>query len=315
MIVGIDVAKATFDAAFEVEGRLEHRQFEYTPEGMSALLAQTPKDAHYVMEATGVYHARLALFLHEAKRRVTVVNPLIIKRFAQMQLARVKSDKADAKLVRQYALTHALTVWAPTPTAILELTQAHRWLDDLIGERTRLQNREEAHLHQGNPSAFVQAQMAASFTHLNAQIKACERHLEALVQQFFPKLYEHLCSIPSIGPKTAIELIIAPDGFRRFQSIKALAAFVGLSPTTYRSGTSIKGKGTIAKFGQARLRQLLYLCSWTAKRCNPACRVLHARLHHAGKPPKVINIAIAHKLLRQAFAVAMSDCAFSPERG
>ena len=131
MIVGIDVAKATFDAAFEVEGRLEHRQFEYTPEGMSALLAQTPKDAHYVMEATGVYHARLALFLHAAKRRVTVVNPLIIKRFAQMQLARVKSDKADAKLVRQYALTHALTAWSPTPTAVLELTQAHRWLDDL----------------------------------------------------------------------------------------------------------------------------------------------------------------------------------------
>lgn len=313
MIVGIDVAKASFDAAFEVEGRLQHRQFEYTPVGVSALLAATPPDAHYVMEATGVYHARLALWLHEAKRRVTVVNPLVIKRFAQMQLARVKSDKADAKRVRQYGLTHALPAWSPTPAAVRELAQAHRWLDDLIGERTRLQNREEAHRHQGQPSAFVQAQMAASVMHVDTQIKACERHLEARVTQFFPKLYERLRSIPSIGPKTAIELIIATDGFRRFKTTKALAAFVGVSPTTYRSGTSMKGKGAIAKLGQARLRQLLYLCSWTAKRCNPACRALHARLHHAGKPAKVINIAIAHKLLRQAFAVAMSDRAFSPE--
>ena len=75
---------------------------------------------------------------------------------------------------------------------------------------------------------------------------------------------------------------------------KALSAYTGVSPTTYRSGTSVQG----------RARQLLYLCSWTAKRCNNACQTLHTRLSEAGKPPKVINNAIAHKLLRQAFAVA-----------
>jgi len=30
MIVGIDVAKASFDVAWEAEGRARHRQFEYT---------------------------------------------------------------------------------------------------------------------------------------------------------------------------------------------------------------------------------------------------------------------------------------------
>jgi hypothetical protein len=30
-----------------------------------------------------------------------------------------------------------------------------------------------------------------------------------------------------------------------------------------------------------------------------------------GKPPKVINIAIAHKLLRQAFAVATKNMQYS----
>jgi len=110
-----------------------------------------------------------------------------------------------------------------------------------------------------------------------------------------------------------MELIIITAGFSRFADIKALGAYIGVSPTTLRSGTSVKGQGSIAKLGQGRMRQLLYLCSWTAKRCNPACRALHARMKAAGKPPKVINIAIAHKLLRQAFAVAQHNTTFSPE--
>lgn len=313
MIVGIDVAKGSFDGAWEANGRPRHQSFEYTEAGFAALLEATPADAHYVMEATGVYHARLALWLYEAKRRVSVVNPLVVKRFAEMQLSRVKSDKADARLLRAYGLAHEVAPWAPAAAEILELQQAHAWLDDLIRERTRLMNRTEAHRHQPKPSSFVSAQMAAHEHALEQQIEACERHLEALVKKFFPELYERLLTIPAIGPKTAIELIIITHGFRRFEDIKALSAYVGVSPTTYRSGTSVKGQGTIAKLGQGRMRQLLYMCSWTAKRCNPACRALYVRLKTAGKPQKVINIAIAHKLLRQAFAVARSNGPFLAE--
>lgn len=65
--------------------------------------------------------------------------------------------------------------------------------------------------------------------------------------------------------------------------------------------------------GQGRIRQLLYVCSWTARTYNPACNKLYQRLKTAGKLPKVIGIAIAHKLLRQAFAIATKNTTFSPE--
>lgn len=313
MIVGIDVAKASFDAAWEAKGRAEHRSFAYTQAGLAELLAATPAGSHYVMEATGIYHARLALWLYAAKRAVSVVNPLVIKRFAQMSLARVKSDKADAALLAHYGRTHALAPWAPAAAEVQELQQAHGWLDDLIRERTRLANRLEAQAHVPRPSAFVAKQMAARKAALERQIKECEHHLEQLVKKYFPELYACLTTIPSIGKKTAIELIIVTHGFTRFEDIKALSAYVGVSPTTYRSGTSVEGRGRIAKLGQGRMRQLLYLCSWSARRCNPACQLLYARLKQAGKPKKVINIAIAHKLLRQAFAVAKSNTPFMPE--
>lgn len=313
MIVGIDISKATFDAAWETGGEARHQCYEYTDEGIAALLAQTPEDAHYVMEATGIYHARLALRLYESGRGVSVINPLVIKRFAQMQLSRVKSDKADAALIRRYGVRHELALWMPESSEVLELQEGHSWLDDLIRERTRLCNRQEAHAHRPRPSAFVKKQMTAQLVQLDNQIKACERHLEVLVKKSFRELYERLLTIPSVGPKTAIELIIVTDGFNRFEEVKALCAYIGVSPTTFRSGSSVNGRGAIAKLGQGRMRQLLYLCSWTAKSCNPACRALYERMKVAGKPPKVINIAIAHKLLRQAFAVATTNRPFSAE--
>lgn len=313
MIVGIDVSKKWFDAAWRLDGQGRHQRFEYTDEGIGQLLEHAPEGALYVMEATGTYHARLALRLHESGRRVSVVNPLIIKRFAQMQLLRVKSDRADAELIRRYGEQQSPAPWLPVTAEVLELQQAHGWLDDLIGERTRLLNRREAHGHHAKPSAFVLSQMAAQLTQLDKQIKECERHLEVLVKKSFPELFERLLTIPSVGPKTAIELIIVTGGFRRFEDVKALCAYIGVSPTTFRSGSSVSGKGGIAKLGQGRMRQLLYLCSWTAKTCNPACKALYDRLKALGKPPKVINIAIAHKLLRQAFAVATTHAPFSAE--
>jgi transposase len=302
-----------FDAAWLLAGQRRHQRFEYTSEGIGQLLEQTPLDAHYVMEATGTYHARLALRLHESGRKVSVVNPLVIKRFAQMQLSRVKSDRADADLIRRYGEQQVLLPWSPAAAEVFELQQAHGWLDDLIGDRTRLLNRSEAHAHHAKPSVFVISQMAAQLQQLDKQIKGCEQHLEVLVKKSFSKLFDRLLTIPSIGAKTAIELIIVTDGFKRFEDVKALCAYIGVSPTTFRSGSSVNGKGGIAKLGQGRMRQLLYLCSWTAKACNPACKALHARLKALGKPPKVINIAIAHKLLRQAFAVATTNSVFSAE--
>lgn len=311
MIIGIDISKQTFDTARHEEEQTHYQQFDYTDEGMAAFLEQSPEESHYVMEATGTYHTRLALKLYQAGRRVSVINPLVIKRYGQMRLTRAKSDKADANLICQYGREHSLRVWAPTESEILELQQAHSWLDDLIRERTRLSNRQEAHAHQATPSSFVARQMQAQREHLDKQIQNCEGHLEAVVKKSFPKLYARLQTIPSIGPKTAIELIIITNGFRRFEDVKALCAYVGVSPTTFCSGTSVQGKGGIAKLGQGRMRQLLYLCSWTAKHCNPSCQRLYERLREQGKPAKVINIAIAHKLLRQAFAVASKDIPYS----
>lgn len=313
VVVGIDISKEWLDAAWREGQRVICREYTYTEEGLGRLADEAPRDAHFVMEATGTYHARAALYLLEAGRAVSVVNPLVIKRYGQMKLSRAKSDRADAQLILRYGEQEAPPLWKPHSEAVQALQQAHAWLHDLLGERTRLLNRQHAHALRTRPEAFVNRQMKARLKRLERDIEACEQHLQEQVKKTFSALYARLLTIPSIGPKTAIELIVVTDGFSRFEEVKALCAYVGLSPTTFQSGSSVKGKGGIAKMGHGRMRQLLYLCSWTAKRCNPACAELSQRLHAGGKAPKVINIAIAHKLLRQAFAVATKEVDYSYE--
>ena len=54
------------------------------------------------MEATGYYHYWLVQFLFKQGVLVSVVNPLSVKRFIQMKLAKVKTDKSDAKAICEY---------------------------------------------------------------------------------------------------------------------------------------------------------------------------------------------------------------------
>lgn len=111
MFVGIDISKDWFDAAWEFGGQVRCQQYAYTDEGMGQLLEDAPAQAVFVMEATGTYHARLALMLFEAGRQVSVVNPLVIKRYAQMKLLRVKSDRADAQLILAYGSQERPPLW------------------------------------------------------------------------------------------------------------------------------------------------------------------------------------------------------------
>ena len=55
--------------------------------------------------------------------------------------------------------------------------------------------------------------------------------------------------------------------------------------------------------GMKRMRQLLYMAALTAKTNNKACCDLYDRLIQKGKPQKLARVAVANKLIRQAFGV------------
>lgn len=314
MFIGVDVSKAVIDCVYFQSSKPQHAQFENSTQGFAQAVQWAPTGAHWVMEATGVYHQNLALHLHRQDLAVSVVNPLVIKRFGQMQLRRAKTDKADAALIAEYAGQATLVEWQAPAEVIIQLNQLDHWCESLIRRRTVLSNQREALRHSAYAYAFVMQQLDDQLQTLELQIKTAEQKVDLLTKQSFPELYQRLQSIPSIGQKTASKLIVTTDGFTRFDNHKQLTAYAGMAPRTHQSGTSVKGRSGIVKLGQGRIRQLLYMCSLSAVQSNPACKRLSERLKAKGKPGRVIRIAIATKLLRQAFAVAKSGQYFSIEQ-
>ena len=99
-IYGVDISKDVFDVMCS-DG--DHHQFDNTPKGFNSFLKTIPQGSLVVMEATGYYHYRLAQYLFKHGVAVSVVNPLSVKRFIQMKLAKVKTDKSDARAICEYA--------------------------------------------------------------------------------------------------------------------------------------------------------------------------------------------------------------------
>lgn len=299
MYIGIDISKDYFDAAMGAGVR----RFANTPSGHAAFIAGLAPEAHCVMEATGPYCYRLATALHEHQIAVSVVNPLSVKRFSQSQLRRAKTDVADARLLAVYGERFAPPRWQPSPASIACLQQLYACQRQLTAMRTMARNQQQAFAQMPVQDTVVRASQRRLLAIVEQQIAALETHAESLLQQDYADLYARLQSIKGIGAHAAGCLIAATNGFTTFHSAKQLASYIGICPQITQSGVSNPGTAHLCKVGDASMRKLLYLCSWSACRWNRACRELYNRLRAKGKPAMVALIAVANKLLCQVMAV------------
>jgi len=302
-IYGIDISKSVFDVYCVATG---HIQLNNDVSGFKQLLKSLPKTALVVMEATGYYHYRLAQFLHKNGVLVSVVNPLSVKRFIQMKLAKVKTDKSDAKAICEYGQLNAVPLYTALTDVQAECLQLFRLLDNYLKKRTQTKNKKHGEDTLGIPSKYVYQSLKRDLKHLNKEIAGIEARLLELVKQDQQHQLTLLKSIPGMGIKTALFLIVVTDGFRKFENAGQLCSYVGITPTIRESGSSVRGRSRISKVGNKKLRNLLFLCAFSACKHNKACRELYERIVNKGKSKKLALIAVSNKLLKQAFAIAKS---------
>jgi len=300
---GIDISKAVFDVT---DSKGNYHQFENHHKGFKKFVKLLDDSSHCVMEATGYYHYRLAYFLQENQIRVSVENPLSVKRFIQMKLSKIKTDKSDSKLICEYAKQVDLKLWKGQTKNQIECLQVTRLLSVYTKQSTMLKNKIHGEDVLGNPSLLVVRSLKRSLKFLQKEMKNLEEKLLELVKQTHQDLLTRLETIPGIGRKTAIMLIVLTDGFKRFTSASELCSYSGLTPMIRQSGSSVKGRARISKIGNKKLRNLLFMCSFNACKYNKACRELYERIVAKGKSKKLALIAVCNKLLKQAFAIAKS---------
>ena len=100
---------------------------------------------------------------------------------------------------------------------------------------------------------------------------------------------------------------------KRFQSVKHLISYVGLSPVLRQSGTSLYQYRGISKQGSAYFRKSLYMPAMTA--CTQSFLVAYySKQISRGKKPKVVIVSAMRKLLTYAYVLVKNDCFFDVKK-
>lgn len=309
--VGIDVSKQTLDVA--MYPATQSLCVPNTATGHQQLhewLQQYDEITRIGLEASGRYGEDVTDFLVDKGYAVSYLNPRQIHAFSRVQLHYHKTDAQDAQLIAQYCALFKPDLYQPSKTLKKRLQQRSRRLDQLKKMRQQEVNRSKSGIHDDFTCQQIEGVIAYFDTLIQQTLDAIHDLIagdDHLTQQ-----RRLLLSIPGIGPATA-PLILAEIDIDHFKTAPQLAAYIGITPQHFQSGTSVNKQATISKQGNARLRAGLYLPAVVSQRYNPPCRRFTERLKAKRKQGKVIVIAVMRKLVHQVFGVLKSGQPFDPD--
>ncbi len=297
LTAGIDTSKAKLDIA--VHGRTECWQVANAPQGWRRLAADLLKAgvARVGIEATGGYERGVVGYLRAAGLIVVVLQPIQVRAFARVHLRRAKNDALDAMLIA--ACAAAVEPPKIEPDARLaelasHLTFVEQIEEDVARLKTRLEHIEVARLRR-----LVLADIAQLKLRRAAELMRIARALR--VHDDLARRLDLVCSVPGIGERTALAIVIRMPELGRVTREQA-AALAGLAPFDHDSGTH-EGPRHIAG-GRGRLRRSLFAAALPAAfRWNKALIALYARLTARGKAHNAALVACARKLLIYANTV------------
>jgi transposase len=247
--------------------------------------------------------------------RVVVANASELRAISH---ARVKSDRFDARTLAELLDADMLSaVWVPdAKTQALRRRVARRAA--LVRQRTRAKNEVHAVLARcllGRPDVadlfgvegrtWLEGQQLAdeereTVASCLRQIEFVEAELESVDKQLaaFAVASEEarrLMTITGVGVGTATTLMAAIGDISRFDSPRALVAYLGLDPKVRQSGEGSPQHGRISKRGDAQARSVLVEAAWTALRTAGPLRAFGERIR-ARKGAQVAAVAVARKL-------------------
>lgn len=291
MICGVDVAKQTLEARIGEDGPMVH--LSNTEAGI-AQLADFCRlhGVHLVaMEASGGYEKKPFALLWAQGIPAAVLNARGVRHFAEAMGVLEKTDRIDCGVIAWYAATKKCVPTLPPGTE-------QEQLKALV---TRLRQLTELRAMQRNQRLLVtEAEVLRAFQKLLAVVDKQIRELETRIAELIAAdpLWQQLGgvfrSIKGVADRTVARLMAELPEIGVLSN-KKISKLVGLAPLARDSGNA-RGK-RVVRGGRRNIRDILFFVSGVVARYNPDFLAFRQRLSLAGKPKKVIRVALAHKLL------------------
>jgi len=317
--VGIDISSQDAQVAIQLtEAQMSRLCIPQTPAGFERLVTALhtagcqPSRSLVVMEATGVYWMRLAVYLHQAGWQVSVINPAQAHYFARALLQRSKTDQIDACTLSILAARLQPALWQPASATLEAVYQRLSQRDACLSMIQQERNRLHALTQRPLPAPQVVQRLQDHIAFLTAQIAQLDAELQQLIADdpAWQSTAALLRSIKGFGPVVTHWLMTATHLFTACESPEQIASYAGLVPRLFQSGSSIHARPALGFAPHDRLRQALYMASLSAVQHNPIIRAFYHHLLDQGKPKKVALCACARKLIHIAWAVVIKQQAF-----
>ena len=291
IICGIDVASRTLEARVGQQGAAV--SFANHPEGIAALDAFCR--AHQVelvaMEATGGYEQQAFAQLSGQGLPVAILNPRAVRQFAQSMGRLEKTDQIDAGMIAWYA-----EVKKSEPVCVAPENQQH--LRALVTRLRQLTEMRAVQLNQQRlvTDRAVEAGFRKMLAFLAKQIGKLEQAIAALIDQdpLWRELNQAFRTIKGVADRTVARLMAEMPEIGTLSN-KTVSKLAGVAPLANDSGKH-QGKRAV-RGGRAAVREILFIVASVVGRYEPDFIAFQQRLRAAGKPPKVVRVALAHKLL------------------
>jgi transposase len=316
-VVGIDVAQKELvisigrmhdDLSPEIYG---HHTFSNTAKGFEALSTWVRKwsddstAVQFVLEATGVYHEKLAYFLHEKGYGISVVLPNRISSYQRTLDIKTVTDKTASEAITRFGLERKLQNWEKPKPVFKKLQQLTRERGQLIQTRTLIKNQLHAEQAEAEPNTGSIKRLKQQVVLLNKQEKEIQAEIAAVLDsdETVKSSIKNLCSLPGVGALTAVIVLAETNGFELIRNKRQLASYAGFDIKEKQSGTSVKGKPRISKRGNRHLRKAMHFPALAAIRKDERFKAIFARLvaKHGIKMKAIV--AVQRRLLEMIFVL------------
>ena len=256
------------------------------------------KDFLFCGENTGVYSLAVSDYLYSKKYVMWLENPLQIKLSCGMR--REKTDKADARMIAEYAFRHQdkARPYNPQSEGIRKLKTWLKTHDALTQAKKSLKNLAAC-------MEAVPLTLRKSIAELEEQLKQTDKKIKQLLEseEELSLNASLLMSVPGVGIVTTAALLIDTRNFTRFCNPRKYASHTGCVPCKHESGTSIHRKARVSKASNRYVNSLLTEGSVSLMIHNKEMREYADRKRKEGKDNGCIINNIRNKTIHRVFAV------------
>lgn len=314
-VLGIDVAQK--DLVVTLGRTLEdftielyaHKVFKNSDSGIRSLLEWVKKhtdnaiNIRYVMEATGVYHQKIAYHLAENDYDVSIILPNKISNYMRTLENKTITDKTCSEAIAQFGLERKLDNWQRPKAVYRNLQQLTRERDQIVAERSIVKNQLHAESSEAYPYQKSIERLQDRIFFLNKQEKEIKQDIKEIVRENKELELEVqiMSSIPGVGELTSIIVLAETNGFELIRSKKQLTSYAGLDVKEKQSGTSVKGKPKISKKGNRSLRKAMYLPALSAVKWDERFKAIYARIVGRNGIKMKGLVAVQRKLLEMMY--------------